>query len=51
MKELIEEGFRSLTPGEWARCVDHGKSVELTHWANEIAVDEEHKPVVIDLQL
>ena len=49
VKELIEEGFRSITPGEWARCVDHVKSVERTYWANEIAVEEEHEPVVIDL--
>ena len=49
VKELIEDGFRSITPGEWARCVDDVKSVERTNWANEIAVDEEHEPVVIDL--
>ena len=48
-KELIEDGFRSITPGEWARCVDHVKSVELTYWANAIAVDEVHEPIVIDL--
>ena len=49
VKGLIEEGFSAITPGEWARCVDHVKSVERTYWANEIAVDEEHEPVVIDL--
>ena len=50
VKELIEKGFRAITPDEWARCVDHVKSVERTYRANEIAVEEEHEtvPVVVD---
>ena len=49
VKELIEEGLRGITPGEWTRCVEHVKWVERTYRANEIAVEEKHEPVVIDL--
>ena len=47
VKELIEEGFRAITPGEWARCVDHVKSVDRAYRANEIVVEEEHEPVPV----
>ena len=49
MKELIEEAVRSITPGDWARCVDYVLSLERGYWANEIAVEDEHEPVVIEL--
>ena len=28
IKELIEEGIRGITPGNWAKCVEHVLSVE-----------------------
>ena len=49
IKDLIEEGIRGITPGEWAKCVEHVLSVEQVYWRKEIAVEEEHGPVVIDL--
>ena len=49
IKELIEEGIRGITPGEWAKCVEHVLSIEQVYWRKEIAVEEEHEPVVIDL--
>ena len=49
IKELIEEGIRGITPGKWAKCVEHVLSVEPVYWGKEIAVAEEHEPVAIVL--
>ena len=49
VKELIEEGYRAITPGEWARCVAHVESVEWTYWENEISVEAEIESIMIDL--
>ena len=42
-------GIRGITPGEWAKCVEHVLPVEQVYWRKKFAVEEEHKPVVIDL--
>ena len=28
INELIEEGIRGITPGDWVKCVEHVLSVE-----------------------
>ena len=49
IKELIKEGIRGITPGDWAKCVKHVLSVERVYWLKEIAAEEDLEPVVIDL--
>ena len=51
IKELNKEGIRGIASGEWAKCVEHVLSVEQVYWGKEIAVEEEHKPVVTYLTL
>ena len=31
IKKLIEEGIAGITPGDWAKCVEHFFSVERAH--------------------
>ena len=47
IKELIEEGIRGITPGDWVKCVEHVFSVDKhTYWLKENVVEEDHEPCV-----
>ena len=42
-------GIRGITSGDWVKCFEHVLSVERVYWLKEIAAEEDHQPVVIDL--
>ena len=47
---LYCQSIRGITPGDWVKCVEHVLSVERVYiLVKEIAAEEDHEPVVIDL--
>ena len=50
IKELIEEGIRGITPGDWAKCIEHALRVERVYILVKGDCGRERSgPMVIDI--